>query len=735
MIDKKTQVINNNIRISGDDITSFILGNTKYIFIDTNEEDPINYAKVYCEYNKIDYIGQTLSGIAMEMLKENVTIKSECNHIVNNILHKDKVKFRTHLGLTNRNTIMDIQEDCKAYDISKCYSKCITEPYEKFITLNYNSLPQKYNKETITDGLYYIDTKDNNLYHGSNIYSTSIVKYGLLNNIITKDNILWWIPASKTHYKDLFNPLFNEYKKNSNDNIELNKRLNNFTTGLVGISKFKKTKISCSVDLEDAFNYIVEHQNDNCYLRQHEGISVYGNKVSRDLDQHNIPIYIQLLDDSNIRLHKLMKEATNNKIENVLYRKTDCVVVRNPNQNIKLGEDWGQYREEELPRKYITCDYVERQPKIDTPDYTFNYQYVDITDSTDYKEIHQTLRVNKGLMINGSAGTGKSYVIKKISEEIGDDECARLCFTNKGAININGQTIHKFLGLNAEGKILQGNIAKIKKKIKVIIIDEVSMVSSFLWARLYTLYEQTKIPFLLVGDWKQIPPVEDLKPFDYLNHPSVVELSGGKICELEVVYRYCDKLKKASNNVMGLDTNKFGRKVTKNNICYTNATRKFVNNLVVNEMVKATKPETFLVKEIINVKAEKETEKEFIERKKKNGTQTIKLFNGMPIIANRTIDQGEICVNNEEFKITSINKNKLTAESIRPDGIHKVEIETKEFYKYFLVAYCITTHKAQGSTIKGGMTLWDWDIMDERLRYTALTRATGIEHINFSNRM
>ena len=731
MKENKTQVLNNKIKISGDDITCFTLDDVKYIFVDTDEKDPINYAKIYCELNKIDYVGQSLTGIAMGMLKENITINSECNHIVNNILHTDKLKFRTHLGFTDKNNINDIDDDCKAYDISKCYSKCITEPTEEFITLNYNSLPQEYNGEDITAGLYYIKTDDNTLYHGANIYSNSIVKYGLLNNIITKDNILWWIPASKTHSKDLFKPLFNEYKKNSMGNMDLNKRLNNFTTGLVGISKFKKTKISCSTNVNDAFNYILEYQNDNCYLRQHEGISVYGNKVKRDLDIHNIPIYIQLLDDSNIRLHKLGMEATNNKIQNVLYRKTDCVVVRNADPTLKLGEEWGEYRQEDLPTNYYNCNYKERIPNIITPQFKFKYNYVDITDSTDYKEIHQTLRVNKGLMINGSAGTGKSHVIKKISEEIGDDECARLCFTNKGAININGQTIHKFLGLDIEGKILKANIKKIKKKIKVIIIDEVSMVSSFLWARLYDLYKETQIPFLLVGDWKQIPPVEDMDDFDYLYHPAVVELSGGKICELIKVYRYCDKLKRASNDVMGLDTKDFGNQITKNNICFTNRTRKFVNDLVVNEIVRTQKPETFLVNALENKRHGNESSEDFKIRCKKNQSQTIKLFNGMPIIASKTKEQGAICVNNEEFKITSINKEKFTAESIRPDGVHKVELETKFFYCLFLPAYCITTHKAQGSTIKGNMTLWDWDIMDKRLRYTAITRATGIDKINF----
>ena len=672
----------------------------------------------------------------MEEMKVHISVKSEPNNVVNDILHTDKVKFRAQFGLMGDYEEYDITNDCKAFDISKCYSKCITDPTSRFFTFDYNALPQPYKNQEITEGLYYIDTKDTTLYHGSNLYSNSIVSYGLLNNIINKNNILWFIPASNIYTKSLFVDLFDTFKKACKGDTDLNKRLNNLTTGLLGISKQNKTKFSCSTSINDAFDYITEHINDKCYLRQHNNICVYGNKVSRKLEQHNIPIYIQILDDSNIRLYELMKEATNNNINNVIYRKTDCVVVKNPNPNIKLGENWGDYRLEELPTKFIHCDYENRTPQIKQPTYDYNYQYVDITDSSDYKQIHQVLRCNKGLMINGGAGTGKSYVIKQISKAVGDEQTARLCFTNKGAININGQTIHKFLGLNKEGKILQSNIENIKKNIKLVIIDEVSMVSSFLWARLDILYQQTKIPFLLVGDWQQIQPVEDLKPFDYLHHPTVVNLSGGKIVELQTVYRYDDKLKQASKDVMNLDTTKYGNLITKNNLCYMNSTRKFVNDLVVKEMIRSTNPKKVItIKHLPLNKSKNETEKQYKKRCDKNPTQTIQLFEGMPIIASKTIEKGTIAVNNEVFNLKQIKKSTLIMESTRPEGLHSIEIEKEEFYHGFLVGYCITTHKAQGSTIDGRLSIWDWEEMDEKLRYTAITRATKLENINFCKKL
>ena len=788
MREKQIQVINKNVSMTGENLNSFILEDTKYIFIDTGE-DKSNNAKKYCELNDIEYNGQTLVSIGKNLLEENITLKSKCNYLVNDILLTDKVKFRTHLGFMNDYTMLDINEECKAYDISKCYSKCITDPFENFITFNYNSIPLEYKGGKIVLGLYYVETNDTTLFHLNNIYSTSIVKYGINEGIIKPQNIKWYIPASRKHKKTTFLELFDTYSKNCKGEVGINKLLNNLTTGLLGGNKFRKTQFSCSLDLNDAFNYITDYQDNKCFLRQYKEVSVFGHKIERDLEEHNIPIYIQILDDSNIRLYELMKEATNNKIENVIYRKTDCVVVQEPNKNIQLAIDqtecelcnkltcnsgyyihkehgevegiickycfghtidrseyhdwkkavsdakdnnWGDYREEDLPERYISCDYSNRIPDIKKPNFEIKYNKYDINDSSDYKNILELLKEKGGLMVNGSAGTGKSYVINKIAEEYGQDKVAKLCFTNKGAINIGGKTIHKFLGLNQEGKISQSRLSNIKKFTELIIIDEVSMVSSELWARLHLIHRETQIPFLLVGDWKQIPPVEDLDYCEYLNHPIVVDLSKKSLIELTKVYRYDTELKKASENVMKLNINKYGKAFTKKNICYTNLTRKFVNKTIVDKLIDQNniKDTYFINKREIKMK-KGETKKSYYERYSKEPTQNIRIFNGMPIIASKTHNQGDICVNNEEFIITKIDDKELEAVSQRPDGSHSITIPTKDFYAYFLVAYCITTHKAQGSTIKDKITIWDWDIMDEKLRYTALTRATKNKDINF----
>jgi hypothetical protein len=47
------------------------------------------------------------------------------------------------------------------------------------------------------------------------------------------------------------------------------------------------------------------------------------------------------------------------------------------------------------------------------------------------------------------------------------------------------------------------------------------------------------------------------------------------------------------------------------------------------------------------------------------------------------------------------------------------------------MAYCCTTHKAQGETFTENFTIWDWNEMTDKLKYTAMSRATRLEQIFF----
>ena len=274
-------------------------------------------------------------------------------------------------------------------------------------------------------------------------------------------------------------------------------------------------------------------------------------------------------------------------------------------------------------------------------------------------------------------------------------------------------------------------IQKIKENIEYIIVDEVSMVNSKLWSLLYQVYRECNVIFLLVGDWKQIEPVEpDVKPFNYLEHPAVLSLSKNTIINLEVVYRYDNKLKEISKDVDSIKIKDFSNKITKHNLCYTNKKRKEINNIVMDMVNKNNKEDIYYIPKFKLHKKKEEKEKDFIIRNNTSKYQDIYISKGMPVISCITKEGGAVAVNNEEFIIHDINKEKIELITQRPDGEHKIEMSITEFRRDFLLSYAITIHKSQGTTIDNKLTIWEWDKQSKKLKYTAITRATKYENIN-----
>ena len=54
-----------------------------------------------------------------------------------------------------------------------------------------------------------------------------------------------------------------------------------------------------------------------------------------------------------------------------------------------------------------------------------------------------------------------------------------------------------------------------------------------------------------------------------------------------------------------------------------------------------------------------------------------------------------------------------------------------ESFKNFDLAYCITVHKAQGSTYNFEYSIYEYEMFDSKLLYTAMSRSTKKSFINF----
>jgi hypothetical protein len=186
------------------------------------------------------------------------------------------------------------------------------------------------------------------------------------------------------------------------------------------------------------------------------------------------------------------------------FRKTDCAVVIG-GQLPKLSDEWGGYRTALLP------DHMGIGSANIVYDLAWQKEWhtYDIDDSARYEEMIDIIEEKGGLLIEGEAGTGKTYSAANICRHFGD-RVKRLAPTHKACLMIGGATtIHSFLRLSKKGKICSKWGKEIRKKYDVVVIDEIIMITGFLWARLVELKRMTGLTFVLIGDPRQCPPIED----------------------------------------------------------------------------------------------------------------------------------------------------------------------------------------------------------------------------------
>lgn len=123
------------------------------------------------------------------------------------------------------------------------------------------------------------------------------------------------------------------------------------------------------------------------------------------------------------------------------------------------------------------------------------------------------------LFVTGRAGTGKSTLLRAL-RDLTTDDLVVLAPTGLAAVNVGGQTIHSFFGfpprLIRSDDIRRSRNGQVMRRIKFLVIDEVSMVrSDLMWAidqSLRVNRGRPREPFggvrlILFGDLHQLPPV------------------------------------------------------------------------------------------------------------------------------------------------------------------------------------------------------------------------------------
>jgi hypothetical protein len=443
-----------NIHYADGQLVSFILDGVKYAW---DEDETVSNAMKIAELNETVYSGETTHTILMEMMDtlNYSEKKSVCNPHTYNSLIADGVKYRTHIGHDGSWKTEDLKAmvasgEAICADIAKCYTSVMEKPMSAWIKLGFNDKWEAFDGK-IKTGLYFVKTNDMTLFHGDNIYSNTIIEKGKKESI--EFEIVAQLLPSEILPTEYFHPLLKQIHEKCHGDKDLKKSLTNIITGYLGKHQSHKYFTKIDTDCDTVWSDFAKEQfhENPTFLHRCDDYYVYGFKQDFENAETSLPMYIQILDQSNIRLFDMIKASGGE----CLYRKTDCAIIRGG--SLTYGTENGAYRRSDVPEKLGWAKTAEERAvdasivEIDGWEY-----HHEVKSSNDADKVFQILTEKKGCCLTGRAGTGKTYlatnVAKTFQETFPEGRVIKIAFTNKASLNFGGTTIHKFLKMDGRGR-------------------------------------------------------------------------------------------------------------------------------------------------------------------------------------------------------------------------------------------------------------------------------------------
>ena len=362
------------------------------------------------------------------------------------------------------------------------------------------------------------------------------------------------------------------------------------------------------------------------------------------------------------------------------------------------------------------------------------------------------------LFITGGAGTGKSYLISILEEyynqESISDNLIITSTTGLSALNINGQTIHSWSGLNPDIDInnvelfvkkIQNDYSKLNNYLytKTLIIDEISMLDGATLDFLNKVSQQIRnnnqpfggIQIILIGDFYQLPPVNNTKfAFESCIWNELIDYT----IILKEIYRQND-------NELTYLLNKIRRGSINDKIVKKLNSCKFLDESKIYTHLYPNKKDV-MIKNLFELDKLKDR---FIEidldikfKKKKldvniplNIEEKLKLKNGAFIMLTRNIDFKNKLVNGTQGIFRGLSNNKLLFETL--EGFqHTITKHVWDFEHYTIeqfpvcLAWAITIHKSQGMGINYLSIDIGENIFESGQAYVALSRAKTLNGLH-----
>ena len=739
---KKNLLYNKNVRTDNARIIQFDINNIT-IQENTDYREVVSTIEtlnknISIEDDKYIYHGQTIHRLAHEYYERNFSKNyiSEMSPQVSNVFN-DKLAKNTAFNIT----LKDIQATT-AYDFNKLYASILRFCGDKFGWCYYLPIDsiEPYD-QNIKTGFYYIETDNVMPCHGNGWYADIFVCDALKLNIITHDDIKYQIKSSRMlsprFFEDFVNAIvkyFNKYKQANNGFIGiLAKNYNTYEkhyftqdrmTALKEWLKKPDEVSYCGIydNSKDLHTYQFLMNRDNLQAmidlarsKEFEPM-VWMVNISKKtpLFNNTLPIHRKIYDIANMMVYKKhLYIMSLNPYAELVRVKTDLLGYINIDNEIKTDDyKWGEVKREWLPPKAGKICDMSKLTRTTKYEHNIKAWFEHKRKELDNDDIQAIIK--HGGLLDGEGGSGKSQTLGKIKEALPPNSFITGAFTHIASENVDGDTLHSICGIDVKTKKIDYKLVKsyIKQGIKHLIIDEISMIPSWIWNILAHMKYEYGFIIIGAGDWGQLPAVKE-EYIDFENSWIVKYVFDYHLYRLIYVWRTEDeellKDTRAIRNGGTIDYSTYTAQEYPTALCHSNDAVDAINKTW-NEYYAKQHTKTQIVNGFDNTK--------YI------------LYQGLKMLSYKTHGQ-RLFKNSQQFILEEWNDNILILKQTKGKNTGRIiEIDIK-YSVSFKPGYAMTVHKSQGQTIRENYSIYEYEDMTQKMLYVAMTRATKKLHINF----
>lgn len=375
--------------------------------------------------------------------------------------------------------------------------------------------------------MYYVETKEAQLFDGNGVYDYKVVSHALALGLIVPDCIKLFVKCIASPKVDTTLRAYIEHVYSTVLNDSHRKGLVNTLIGSFGtMHKFGKRKAFVVDSLVEASYYYRTNDTTHPRIAQLgyvDGESPVYVATSEDMvyrRKSDELIRRAIVQRGRMHTYNLMLDVS--KKFQVVQVKTDAVyyikpVSAEPFQAENNGV-FGSTRTEKLDeetRTQATWNHFGDGGSMAVYGYMDQKWNAPLGNLSRGKAFDaKRLMGLKRAFIEGQAGTGKSFILKALSDafEAEGQKVKRCAFTHAAANIIGGVTTHKLFGINMIGGVSDRQLREVMSDVDVILIDEMSMVPECIYTILSQLPGHVRV--FGFGDFNQHKPVEDNKTLE-----------------------------------------------------------------------------------------------------------------------------------------------------------------------------------------------------------------------------